>query len=75
MERGETYGEQGRRLGQSQYHILNTGSQGRRCWFLLASLGCWNTVFTGKHGPTRALAGADSVPIRAKGTLPQNLLL
>lgn len=28
-------GEQGKRLGQSQYHILNMG----RCWFLLASLG------------------------------------
>lgn len=33
MERGETYGEQGKRLGQSRYHILNTGSQGKGAGF------------------------------------------
>lgn len=34
-KRRDLWGEQGKRLGQSQYHILNMG----RCWFLLASLG------------------------------------
>lgn len=52
MERGETYGEQGKRLGHSQYHILNTGSQGAEVLVSSGKSGVAGTVFTGKQ-PTR----------------------
>lgn len=73
MERGETSGEQGKRLGQSQYHILNTG----RCWFLLASPGwlehsaLWQTQPNTKSSPAQTPISA----MAKEDPSPRNLLL
>lgn len=75
MERGETYGEQGKRLGQSQYHILNTGSQGTEVLVSSGKSGGWNSVHW-QTAQQRELAGTDSIPPKATGNpFPKNLLL
>lgn len=41
----------GKRLGQSQYHILNMGSQGKEVLVSSGKSGVAGTVFTAKHCP------------------------
>jgi len=65
-------GEQGKRLGQSQYHILNTG----RCWFLLASPGWLEHSALWRTQPNTTSSLAQTFPAVAKGEPPpKNLLL
>lgn len=54
MEKGETYGEQGKRFGPEPIPHSEHEEPGEGCGagFFWHVWGGWNTVFTGKHGPT-----------------------
>lgn len=51
------------------------GSQGDRCWFLLARLGQLEHSVHWQTRPHIALASTDTIPAMARSPLPKNLLL
>lgn len=74
MERGKTCGE-GERLGQSQYHILNTGSQGAGAGFFWHVWGSWNSVHWQTQPHTKRSLALTPFLRWPGSPLPKNLLL